>query len=173
MDGEFAKVRIFEGLLQQGIPFLVRKNVTNRLFGLKLAYELTDNWLRLLQVHVVTFQDHSKRHQATVHVIFHQTKGEMKALAFSPQLQFGPKEAERLYSRRFSVETGYRDKYVFQARTTTLHLSIRLLLYLFAIILWNLWQAFLFSVFPHKTTPLPKVNQWRRRSRTVKRFFNA
>lgn len=171
MDGEFAKVRVFEGLLQKGIPFVARKNVTTRLFALKLAYELTDNWLNLRHVHVITFQDHSKRHQATVHVIFHQTKGEMKALAFSPQLQFSPKEAEKLYSRRFSIETGYRDKHVFQARTTSPHLSIRLLLYLIAIVLWNLWQAFLFSVFPHKTTTLSQVNQWRRRIRTVKRFL--
>ena len=54
-----------------------------------------------------------------------------------------PYKADLLYKHRFSIESGYRDKHKFQIFTCTKILSTRLLVYLFAVLLWNCWQSFL------------------------------
>ena len=95
----------------------------------------------------------------------------MKALAVPPFLPITPKKAADMYKHRFAIETGYRDKHLFQARTTSNSVSIRLMLFLFAIILWNLWQSFLLAVYPRTDRPLKQIARWRRQARTIKRFL--
>ena len=79
-------------------------------------------------------------------------------------------EAIKYYDKRFSIETGYRDKHLFQARTTSIHLSIRYVIFLCAIMLWNLWQAFMILVSRTVNRYTNRLSSWRRQIRTVKLF---
>lgn len=171
MDGEFATVQILKHLLQKRIDFIARKSINNRLKPLGLAYELTDNWELYPRFHQITFLDRSKKHEATVYVTFHRVQSEMKALVVSSTLKIDPTTADTLFRSRFGIETGYRDKHKFQGITTSNHLSIRLILFLFAIVLWNLWQAFVILVFPKRNYSLKRIARWRRQAKTIKRFL--
>lgn len=172
MDGEFSNVLVMDPLLQQKTSFIARKSVSYRMKTLALAYELTDSWEQHRRFHAITIREKQRKyHEITIYVTFHRVKGEMKALVIPPFLHFTPEEAERTYKHRFAIETGYRDKHLFQARTTSKNCSIRLMLFLFAIILWNLWQSFLLAVFPRTNRPLRRLTRWRRQARTIKRFL--
>ncbi|MFX0092261.1 MAG: hypothetical protein ACFFBD_10910 [Candidatus Hodarchaeota archaeon] len=172
MDGEFSNVLVMVPLLQDRIVFITRKDVSYRMRALALTYELTDNWAQYRRFHAVTIREKQRRyHEITIHVTFHLVKGKMKALAIPPFLQITPEEAVRMYKHRFAIETGYRDKHLFQARTTSKHRSIRLMIFLFAISLWNLWQSFLLAVFPRTNRPLSRFACWRRQTRVIKRFL--
>ena len=170
-DGEFATVQILDGLQRKGVPFVARKNITKRLRPLALAYSLTDNWEDLRTFRAITLLDKTKTHETIVPVTFQRVQGEMKALVISPVLSITPAEADRLYKKRFGIETGYRDKHPFQARTCSKHMSVRLLLYLFAIMEWNLWQLFLLLANRGQTTSRDRLTMWRRQLRTIKLFL--
>lgn len=170
-DGEFAIVQILKKLQSRGIPFIARKSITPRLKPLALAYSLTDSWERLRTFRAISFLDKTKTHEATVQVTFQRVNGTMKALVAPLSLPLTPEEADRLYRQRFAIETGYRDKHPFQARTCSKNLSVRLLLFLFAILLWNLWQAFLLLVNRGSIALQKRLTAWRRQLRTVKLFL--
>ena len=168
MDGEFATVKIMEGLQHRGIPFVARKSITSRIQPLALAYSLTDGWEELRKFHEVTLLDKTKTYETTVHITFQRVNSQMKALAISPALQLTPEEADQVYKRRFNIETDYRDTHAFQARTTSKDLAVRLLLFLFALMLWNLWRAFLLLAPDGSKGSLNQVARWRRQLRTIR-----
>ena len=72
--------------------------------------------------------------------------GEMRALIKSPEWPISPQYADKMYGKRFTIETGYRDKHKFKIFTCTKALSSRLLFFLIAVLLWNCWQIFLIWV---------------------------
>ena len=171
MDGEFTTARILAALDSRGIQYIGRRTITNRLRSFGLAYSLSDDWDKLRRYHRIIVQDKTKKFETAIYVTFLRKHNKIKALVVSPQLNLSPKEAEKLYDRRFGIESGYRDKHIFQARTTSKNLSVRYILFLFAIILWNLWQTFLMLLTTPKSTSLSCLAQWRRRLRTVRLFL--
>jgi hypothetical protein len=170
-DGEFATVEILQGLQDKNVKFVGRKSISNRLKLLAFCYRHTTNWEKLRAFRAVTLQDKKKKLETTVHVTFQRWQKILVGLVISPGLELSPAEAEALLSKRFGIETGYRDKHVFQARTVSKNLAFRLLLFLMAIMLWNTWQAFLLLVKRTGQHALNRVTAWRRRSRTVKLFL--
>lgn len=171
MDGEFADVMILRDLIRRGIKFIARKSLTARVKPLAWAYELTDNWFEFRRFHQITLLDKTKKHEVTVHVMFHRVKKKMKALIASPGLDLTVEQTDQTYRSQFGIETGYRDKHKFQGLTTSKSLSVRLILFLFAIVFWNLWQAFVILVFPRKKGSLKRINQWQRQAKPIKRFL--
>jgi hypothetical protein len=169
-DGEFAQVQILAALHETGYPYVARKSITPRLRPLALAYALTDDWERHQRVHPIKVLDRTKTVEITIHVGFHRVRGKMKALVISPLLKLTPKEAERVYGRRFGIETGYRDKHLLQARTTSKHMAVRWVLFGMACMLWNLWRTFLMQGPDPSKGTLTRVEVWRRRLRAINRF---
>ena len=100
--------------------------------------------------------------ETTVHVTFQRSGTEMRALIISPLLELTPQEAERAYRKRFRIETGYRDKHLFQGRTTSTHRAIRLVLLGMACMLWNLWRIFLLLGPDPSQGTLSRMGRWRR-----------
>ena len=94
----------------------------------------------------MTLRANEKKPEITVHVTFQRVHTEMKALVISPDLDWTPEEAEQWYGKRFNIDTGYRDKHQFQARTSSKALAVRYLILLFAYIFWNLCQIFFLIV---------------------------
>ena len=141
MDGEFPTVRILRKLEELEIQCIARKSMTPRVKDSLAHYKdvkprdwerrwhevkLRDTWSGKLTVHV----------EVTPQLI----NGAIKALMKTPSLDISPRHAGRLYKRRFNIETGYRDKHLFQPRTCSVNLSTRLFLFLIAIFFWNVWQ---------------------------------
>lgn len=170
MDGEFVAVKVLESLFEKRIPWIGRKSMTQRLQPLALAYKLTDNWKEQRQFTAIELLAKDKRTSTTIHVTFQQTYEELKALAISPLLRITPDVAEAYYSLRFNIETGYRDKHLFQARTTAKTMDVRFFILLFAIVLWNLWQAFLIIAASKNPQTLDRIAKWRRQARVIKLF---
>ena len=170
LDGEFTTTAIMGTLQQKGYPFIGRHAITNRMKALALAYELTDNWKKKRKWTPITFLNKAKNRTTTVPVTFQQEYGHIKALVKSPDLPFTPDEVEKLYSIRFTIETGYRDKHDFQAQTCSKHLAFRLLLFLFACMLWNVWNAFLLLVPSVNSPYVTRLNTWRRRKPAIRLF---
>lgn len=170
-DGGFTNVKIMNLLLQKGISFVGRLRVSYRIQPLALAYSLTDDWEENRQWHAMTLRANEKKPEITVHVTFQQVHTEMKALVISPDLDWSPEEAERWYGKRFTIDTGYRDKHQFQARTSSKTLAVRYLILLFAYIFWNLCQIFFLIVNRGRNKSLPRITKWRREFRTIKVFL--
>lgn len=171
LDGEFTNVRIMDRLKKIGTLFIGRKSISPRLKPLALAYSLTDEWEELRRWKAMTFRSHDRKVETTVHVTFQRVHNKMKAIVISPDLDISPDEADSLYGIRFNIETGYRDKHLFQARTTSKEMAVRFFILLFAIILWNICQMFLFIVSRGSTGHLNQVVKWRRELRTIKLFL--
>lgn len=170
IDGEFLTVDIANQLFEKNIAWIGRKSVTRRVEPLSLAYKLTDNWKEKRQFTAIKLLAKNKIDETTIHVTFQQTKEGLKALAVSPILNITPEEAETYYKLRFNIETGYRDKHLFQARTTAKTMDVRFFILIFSFILWNLWQAFLILAASKNPEKLGRIAKWRRELRTIKLF---
>ena len=170
-DGEFTNVRIMKLLRQKRISFVGRLRISYRIRPLALAYSLTDKWEKLRQWRAMTLRSDDRRSEITVHVTFQRVHTKIKALVISPDLDWSPEEAERWYGKRFNIESGYRDKHQFQARTSSKALAVRYLILLFAYIFWNLCQIFFLLVNRGLNKSLSRIAKWRREFRTIKVFL--
>jgi len=168
MDGEFSTVKIMDQLQNLGINFIAIIPIRPRIRPLAIAYELTDNLENLRQFKAATLLDHSKKYSTTVQVTCQNVKGEMKGIATSIGMEITPEEAISWYKHRFGIETGYRDKHLFQGRTCSKSIEIRLILYDLPMILWNIWQVFLVLLKDVNYKINKKLNQWRKEIRTIR-----
>lgn len=141
MDGEFPTVRILRKLAEMNVPYIARKNMTQRVKTSLALYKKIEphNWQR--RWHRVDLRDSwIRKLTVPIEVTPQCINDKIKALMKSPFLDITPKQADKLYKLRFNIETGYRDKHLFQPRTCSVNLSTRLFLFLIAIFFWNLWQ---------------------------------
>ena len=136
-----------------------------------MAYSLTDNWEPKRQWHQIELCSAPPTQHVTIHVPFQKVHNEFKAIVKSPGLDWSPDKAVQWYKKRFNIETGYRDKHQFQARTSSKSLTIRFLILLFAFIFWNLCQIFFLLVKKGQNSTLKRVARWRREYRTIKVFL--
>ena len=51
-----------------------------------------------------------------------------------------PEEAEANYDTRFGIDSGYKEKHSFLARTSSRSWAVRLVLFLISALLWNVWR---------------------------------
>ena len=143
-DGEFAAIDVLTLLLRKGVKFLGRKSRTIRVKEHFHTYYDSPDWekkrkWRLIEMHTRKPKDKT----VIVEICPQNIHGNMKALIKSPGWSITPNYADKLYRKRFNIETGYRDKHKFQLFTCTKILSTRLLAFLIAVLLWNCWQSFL------------------------------
>ena len=143
-DGEFATLDFLHFLLQKGVHFLGRKSKTKLVKAHLDTYYRKSNWKGDRKWRPIELRSkYSKCKAVSVDICPQKVHGKMKFLIKTPNWTLSPKHAEKLYGKRFNIETGYRDKHKFQIFTCTKILSTRLLICVMAILLWNCWQGFL------------------------------
>jgi len=143
-DGEFDSVRVLKLFEQEGLNYLGRKSRTPRVKMHLQAYKQRENWKESRQWHQIEMLSNKKRKKVVIVDICPQdVHGVMKVLVKSPGWDISPSQADKLYKKRFSIETGYRDKHKIQLFTCTKSLTTRLLIMLVSVQLWNCWQCFL------------------------------
>jgi len=151
-DGEFPAVDVLDYLQRKGIKFLGRKSRTERVKEHLDAYYGVLDWESLRKWRPIELRSNrSRSKKVCVDICPQNVRGEMKTLIKSLGWSITPKYADKLYGKRFNIETGYRDKHKFQIFTCTKILSTRLLFFLFAALSWNCWQGFLIWVRSLKT----------------------
>ena len=108
------------------------------------VYKQRENWKesrQWLQIEMISKRKRKK--VVMVDICPQDVHGKMKVLVKSPGWDISPSQADKLYKKRFSIETGYRDKHKIQLFTCTKSLTTRLLIMLVSVQLWNCWQCFL------------------------------
>ncbi len=143
-DGEFATVDVLDFLQHMGVKFLGRKSRTVRVKAHLNTYYRSPDWENKRQWRPIELRSKNSRSKTVcVEICPQNVKKEMKAMVKSLGWSITPKYADKLYRKRFNIETGYRDKHKFQIFTCTKILSTRLLIFLISALLWNCWQGFL------------------------------
>ena len=143
-DGEFATIDILNLFNQKGKKFLGRKSRTNLVKEHVNMYYRNSNWEKVRKWRPIELRSKSSASKAvSVEICPQNLHGDMKFMVKSPSWVITPEYAEKIYGKRFNIETGYRDKHKFQLFTCTKVLSTRLLTFLMATLLWNCWQSFL------------------------------
>lgn len=146
-DGEFAVIDFLAFLQQKGIKYLGRKSKTILVKKHAERYYSNPNWYKERQWRDIELRSkRSKSKKVHAEICPQHVHGEMKFLIKSSGWSITPRYADKLYGKRFNIETGYRDKHKFEIFTCTKVLSTRLLFFLFAILEWNCWQSFLIWV---------------------------
>ena len=137
-DGEFTTVEVLNLLLYKNLKFLGRKSRTPRVKGHLNSYYGSPDWEKNRKWRLIELcSNRRKKKTVKVEICIQNIHNMMKALIKSPGWAITPKYADKLYNRRFHIETGYRDKHKFQLFTCTKILNTRLLTFLVAVLLWN------------------------------------
>jgi len=158
-DGEFAILDILALLSSKNIKYLARKSRSPKVKEHLEKYYGTPEWKNDRKWRSMELRSKRSRvKKVKVEICPQNVQGEMKALVKSPGWTISPQYADHLYKKRFNIETGYRDKHRFQLFTKTKILSTRLLIILFAALLWNCWQSFLtwMRMSKHYSKNLPR-----------------
>ena len=162
MDGEFAAVDLCQILINKGIQFIARKSISSRIRQ-HLEMELNDNDSIFNSFQSITYLNKAKTSSITLPTTCYYLHGTLKAIIKSPDCQLNASEAIKLYSTRFLIETGYRDKHKFQAQTCSRSASVRIFFFVLACILWNIWQIFLRTVIRTNKSSVRRKYQWKHR----------
>ncbi|MDK2947122.1 MAG: hypothetical protein PWQ63_282 [Methanolobus sp.] len=142
-DRGFYSVAVISTLKKMDIQFLMpakkSKNITKMAEKVKLPatrlYRLkSKNKGTLVKLIFVESDKRSKNNS--------QANDEKEIGVFATNMSLGPdeiKELYSLYSKRWGIETSYRMCNTFRTKTAATDYSIRLFLFLFSIVLYNLW----------------------------------
>ncbi len=118
---------------------------------------------------LVEIKDDSTGESVHVHVVVVVTHGKMKAIT-KPIWHSQPvEEAEANYNKRFSIDSSYKDKHAFLARTSSRSWVVRLVRFLASVLLENVWRLALAWAFLKGLPPLLKEE---RRELTKKEITN-
>ncbi|MHA1475724.1 MAG: hypothetical protein ACTSPA_12240 [Promethearchaeota archaeon] len=141
MDGEFTNFDIITYLNSLEIPFIARKSRTVSVKSAINRICLDSNWNKNKKWHrILTRKGGSRKHYLPLDIIPTKVYGQIKVLCKSPNLNISPGKAEHIYGWRFNIETGYRDQHLVQPRIKSKVFSTRILVFVIAIFLWNVWQ---------------------------------
>ena len=154
-DGEFPTVKVLTYLDKELIPWDARKSMTK---GVKdaLAVYSQDPWqLQHRGWHLVEIKDSTTGESVHVYVTVQSVHGKLKAITKPIWYSQPVEEAEANYNKRFSIDSGYKDKHAFLARTSSQSWVVRLVLFLVSVLLWNVWRLALAWTFLKGLPPLP------------------
>ena len=111
-DGEFATVEVLNLLLCKNLKFLGRKSRTRCVKEHLNTYYGSPDWEKNRKWRLIELcSKKRKRKTVSVEICPQNIHNVMKTLVKSPGWSITPKYADKLYKRRFNIETGYRGKY--------------------------------------------------------------
>lgn len=163
VDGEFATTDTLRFFKERGILFLARCPARGYLKGItRNAGNTPEAKARRFWIGASI---QNKNHQdAFFEATWEWTPGGPRLLIKSPEWHLTITAAEELYGRRFNIETGFRDTHLFQPRTNTSNISVRLALVFTAIVWWNVYE-YSVGTRKHGTT---RKDEWISQVRTFR-----
>ncbi|MHA1612619.1 MAG: hypothetical protein ACTSYU_11245 [Promethearchaeota archaeon] len=140
-DGEFANFNTLTLFNTLGIPFLGRKSKTGRIKSAIEGITSVEGWRKQRTWQVVNMRGRKSRIKTIpIDISPQMVHGKVKVLCKSPELNLSVEEVEQIYQRRFSIETGYRDQHIVRPHIKSKVRAIRFLIFMIAILIWNVWQ---------------------------------
>jgi len=153
-DGEFPTVELLSYLDQSLLPWDARKSFTKSVKDALLIYAQDPKQLEHRRWHIAEIKDARSGKSVHVHVSVQKVHGKLKAITKPIWYSQPVAEAVKNYERRFSIDSGYKDKHTFLARTSSRSWVIRLMLFLYSVLLWNAWRLALAWTFLRGVPPL-------------------
>jgi len=153
-DGEFPTVPVLSYLDQNLVPWDARKSMTKSVKD-ALAMYSQDPWqLEHRRWHIVEITDSKTGESVHVHVTVVKIHGKLKAITKPIWYSQPVEDAEANYNKRFGIDSGYKDKHAFLAKTSSRSWVVRLVLFLVSCLLWNVWRLALAWTFLKGLPPL-------------------
>jgi len=119
--------------------------------------------------HIVEIVDATTGESVHVHVAVVVINGKYKAITKPIWHSQSVEEAEANYNKRFKIDSSYKDKHAFLARTSSRSWAVRLVLFLVSVLLENAWKLALAWTF---LKGLPPISKGERRELTKKEITN-
>lgn len=150
LDGGFYDSDVIERLKRLNVNYIIRADKSKRLNKRLIRRQSRRNYEFAMQIHIKrankdrgyrTSWTVGKRAETTL-VAFYANKknGKKKEWhAWVTNIDKSPRVIQKIYKRRWGIETGYRVKGDFQANTCSKNFTVRVMYSLLAICLYNLW----------------------------------
>jgi hypothetical protein len=139
-DGEFATADVLRFLKDRNLFFLGRCPARGYLKGIMKKAANTPEaksrrfWIR------ATIQN-KKCQEAWFDATWEWTPGGPRLLIKSPEWNLTIANAEEIYGWRFNIESSFRDIHLFQPRTNSSNVSVRLMLAFIGIVWYNVYET--------------------------------
>jgi hypothetical protein len=154
-DGEFPTVKVLAYLDKELIPWNARKSMTKAVKDALVVYS-QDPWqLQHRGWHLVELTDAKDGESVHAYVTVQSVHGKLKSITRPIWYSQPVAEAEANYGKRFAIDSGYKDKHAFLARTSSQSWVVRLVLFLVSVLMWNTWRLALAWTFLKGLPPLP------------------
>lgn len=160
MDGEFSTIETCLLLEKKGIQFVARKGIRKNLQKYFTSDPIEQSPI-FNSFQPVIYRKKDTNLSITLLTTVYYVHGKLKALSIPANSYLSVTEAIKLYSQRFKIETGYRDKHHFVAPTCSRQGSVRLILFVFSCILWNIWQLFRKKTTKSPHSMKPRKYRWK------------
>lgn len=154
LDRGFFNVPCINGMNALSLPFImpaIRNSKIKEMIStaLRLAKPVTNSQDRFFVTEYTMKESHTKN-TATFNLVFYFTpnkniEGLDDCFIFSTNVQITEEnvsEYAEIYRKRWGIETGYRVKEEVRGKTCSTSYSVRLLLQIISILLYNLWALF-------------------------------
>jgi IS4 transposase len=103
------------------------------------------------QWHEVEITGGTNHQSVKIHVTAYKLNGIIKVITKPLWDNLSVEDARKLYDKRFKIDGGYKEKHTFQAVTSSRKWTVRLVLFLISVLLWNVWRLALAWDFFMKT----------------------
>lgn len=159
VDRGFFSVDVIKTLISLGVKFLMPA-IRNKRIKPMIAANRKDC--------IVPYTMGTKHNNVTFNLMFVEDKEEGETYVFATNMDVEEERiraAANLYRSRWGIETGYRVKQDFRARTCSPSFVIRYLLLFLSIFLYNIWvlcNAIFFILEPHRQKPKITTKKMRR-----------
>ncbi len=171
-DGEFSVIETLEYLDQLPIPWNARKSMTKAVKEALQGYFLDPSQMQHRHWHLVEIKNDKLGKSVHIHATVQRRGKKLKAIIKPVLYSQPPDEVEVNYDTRFAIDSGYKEKHSFLARTSSRSWAVRLVLFLISVLLWNVWRLALAWAYLQGLPPLSPEER-RYLSRNMITFYLA
>jgi hypothetical protein len=139
-DGEFPNVDVLLFSDRDLVPWTMRKSKTSAVKNAIQCYIDDPDLLLNPQWHEVEITGGTNHQSIKIHVTAYKLNGIIKVITKPLWDNLSVEDARKLYDKRFKIDGGYKEKHTFQAVTSSRKWSVRLVLFLISVLLWNVWR---------------------------------
>ena len=134
-DGEFYKAELIDYLSRVGIHYVTKRLNTDNIRDLNISYDKP-----------YLYESDIKRDSKIIYLKYwiYRYKGRGGDFYLCSDMKMKPKVIREIFSSRWGIETGFRERDRVGIKTTTRDFLIRLFFYVISCIIYNIWQRIRF-----------------------------
>lgn len=139
-DKGFFDSRLIKFLKNRGIQYIIHMPRTKQIKKRELV---------IGKRFVYTTNNHKRSEQISFDVVVAYDEIKKHKYLFATNISYRANTILKLFRKRWGIETSYRVSNEFLARTTSKNYTIRMFLYMFAVLMYNLWVLlnYFFRIF--------------------------